>query len=762
MNPFRLIFAILSFFFALTTNAQKWGDVNLDKTVDISDIIAVINVIAGDSQYSSTADVNKDNTIDISDIVAIINIIAGLGYDQSSYESLADNVQALLANNSDMDYDALTAYLKDNPYVVSMQMDGGMMYVSTSDGMELQVDLDGVSAMGGEAGAYINPASLATSIDSTLGYDLDNSYASAASRKESATVSKGADRRNAAAATIPGQPSVLLWAPWGERMGDHNYLVKSVSEIAAHQKLAFKCISGSACTLESMKEFSKYTLVIIDCHGSTRGDIVVPETAGWKKVFGKIKGGVGYCHVNNYRTASVNGKTVVEKFTERGIFFNPLLLNCVPALENKTIIWTIMCHAFRENSHVRQAFAKQGALAFMGASTTVNSECPLGFFRDFASRFFNQCREGGATIEDAFSGNTVSLPYDIMLPYKYERNVYVRKLDRMVKEQVQGNYCCTVNGHFGYRIKWPRSLCPSDGRPRASRIVVSGSSPFRSKPLQKVNGAAAIVGDGSEAGFYFKNISTGESQHVPFSENSVENYNLYSYQNIITRCVMTGKIDNLDYGKYTYQTYLRTDDGIIYSDDVYEFEKSLTLCPDDNHPHAIDLGIGVKFACCNVGASAPWEYGGYYAWGETEEKERYAPDSYKYCKYSIDDFEYQYQSLGRDISGTQYDVAHVKWGGGWHMPSNSQFVQLQVSCSNEWISLNGVEGTKITGSNGGTIFLPAAGCRWYDGTNYAGSDVFYWSSTQTIFSSSHSFHLNFRMYQDNYRFYGECVRPVKE
>ena len=46
-------------------------------------------------------------------------------------------------------------------------------------------------------------------------------------------------------------------------------------------------------------------------------------------------------------------------------------------------------------------------------------------------------------------------------------------------------------------------------------------------------------------------------------------------------------------------------------------------CPDSNHPHAIDLGIGVKFACCNVGASSPEQYGDYYAWGETNEKMTY-------------------------------------------------------------------------------------------------------------------------------------------
>lgn len=90
------------------------------------------------------------------------------------------------------------------------------------------------------------------------------------------------------------------------------------------------------------------------------------------------------------------------------------------------------------------------------------------------------------------------------------------------------------------------------------------------------------------------------------------------------------------------------------------------ICPDRNHPHAIDLGIGVKFACCNVGASAPWEYGGYYAWGETKVKSDYEENSYKYY---VDGY---YKSLGYDIAGTAYDVAHVNWGGNWRMPTIDQ------------------------------------------------------------------------------------------
>ena len=72
-------------------------------------------------------------------------------------------------------------------------------------------------------------------------------------------------------------------------------------------------------------------------------------------------------------------------------------------------------------------------------------------------------------------------------------------------------------------------------------------------------------------------------------------------------------------------------------------------CPDSNHPHAIDLGIGVKFACCNIGASSPEKYGHYYAWGETKEKAVYDMVSYKHGGNN----QYKrYTDIGNDITLT--------------------------------------------------------------------------------------------------------------
>ncbi len=120
---------------------------------------------------------------------------------------------------------------------------------------------------------------------------------------------------------------------------------------------------------------------------------------------------------------------------------------------------------------------------------------------------------------------------------------------------------------------------------------------------------------------------------------------------------------------------------------------------------AIDLGLSVKWASYNIGASKPEDYGDYYAWGETEEKTDYSESTYQYYKNG------SYIHIGDNICGTQYDVAHVKWGGKWRMPSKAELGELSEKCTWEWATLNEVDGYLVTGPNGNSIFLPAAGTR---------------------------------------------------
>ena len=188
-------------------------------------------------------------------------------------------------------------------------------------------------------------------------------------------------------------------------------------------------------------------------------------------------------------------------------------------------------------------------------------------------------------------------------------------------------------------------------------------------------------------------------------------------------------------------------------------------CPDDHHPHMIDLGLpsGTKWACCNVGAKKPEDYGGYYAWGETEEKTTYNWKTYIHCAGTWETC----SNIGSDIAGTQYDVAHVKWGSSWMMPSKAQQDELRENCSSEWITVNGIDGRIFTGSNGGSIFFPAAGFRGEKSISFIQKNCFCWSSTRSssnMWDYAYSLNLNtfFADWCNSERCSGQSVRPVSK
>ena len=222
---------------------------------------------------------------------------------------------------------------------------------------------------------------------------------------------------------------------------------------------------------------------------------------------------------------------------------------------------------------------------------------------------------------------------------------------------------------------------------------------------------------------------------------------------------------SLSFGQKKYEMVVEKTDGtssVFNTEEVtrtYFRERKVDETPVDVPAEAIDLGLpsGTKWASYNVGASKPEEYGGYYAWGETEEKDVYKLSTYKYYQNG------SWVSLDSDISGTEYDVAHVKWGGNWVMPTVGDIKELLDNCRSEWTTLNGVNGRRFTGSNGGTIFMPAAGYRWYGDLVNAGSYGHYRSSTSG--GSYNVYELRFDSggadwHYGDYRFYGHGVRPV--
>ena len=188
---------------------------------------------------------------------------------------------------------------------------------------------------------------------------------------------------------------------------------------------------------------------------------------------------------------------------------------------------------------------------------------------------------------------------------------------------------------------------------------------------------------------------------------------------------------------------------------------------------AIDLGLSVKWASFNVGASNPEEYGGYYAWGETEEKINYDWSTYKWCNGSYDT-QTKYctsSSYGtvdnKTVLDPEDDVAHVKWGGSWRMPTLDEQKELLNNCTWKWTTRNGVNGYTVTGPNGNSIFLPAAGYRFGTEVSYRRSGGNYWSSSLYSYYSYYAYDLFFGSggyfwYADDGRYYGLSVRPVSE
>lgn len=196
---------------------------------------------------------------------------------------------------------------------------------------------------------------------------------------------------------------------------------------------------------------------------------------------------------------------------------------------------------------------------------------------------------------------------------------------------------------------------------------------------------------------------------------------------------------------------------------------SVSTCPDNNHPHAIDLDLpsGTKWSCCNVGASAPEVYGNYYAWGEIQPKSVYNNDTYAYWHDNDGNGvvgSNEYVNIGSDIAGTCYDAATANWGAPWRMPSEAQIGELMNNTTMGWTYENGVSGYKFTGSNGNTVFFPAAGSRWDSELHDAQSEGRYWLSTTSDnhpeFASYFNFRPAFEFIYDS-RSAGLSVRPVR-
>lgn len=152
---------------------------------------------------------------------------------------------------------------------------------------------------------------------------------------------------------------------------------------------------------------------------------------------------------------------------------------------------------------------------------------------------------------------------------------------------------------------------------------------------------------------------------------------------------------------------------------------------------AVDLGLpsGTLWADRNIGADSPEGYGDYFAWGETTPKSVYNWGTYKYCKGSYDTLTKYNKKSGygtvdnKTVLEPADDAATANWGAAWRMPTHEEQEELIEKCTWTWTTSNGVNGYKVVGPNGNSIFLPAAGYCCDSSVYDTGSDALYWSAS---------------------------------
>ena len=215
-------------------------------------------------------------------------------------------------------------------------------------------------------------------------------------------------------------------------------------------------------------------------------------------------------------------------------------------------------------------------------------------------------------------------------------------------------------------------------------------------------------------------------------------------------------------------------DTIVVHDTVY-VNPADTL-PTDTVPAvpqrgSVDLGLSVKWATCNVGAEAPEQAGDLFSWGETTTKTSWKWGTYKYCEDGSASKLTKYNTLSSNGAidskitlEAEDDAATVYWGDAWRMPTTNEIKELMDQCDWTWTTQNEVNGYKVTGPNGNSIFLPVTGYGYNTYHMQPKNEAKYWSSSLQTDMTTHGQGISFKAgevsWGSYYRYIGCAVRPV--
>lgn len=268
-------------------------------------------------------------------------------------------------------------------------------------------------------------------------------------------------------------------------------------------------------------------------------------------------------------------------------------------------------------------------------------------------------------------------------------------------------------------------------------------------PLSPIFQPLVIISNPSESEVFIDNRKYGIT---PLFIDSIEcgthnlSFFLEGKHDTIVSIVVSDSIDNY------FSATLYKDWTVVKRIEKFETER------DIDHEY-VDLGLSVKWATCNIGAKEPDELGYSFAWGEIKDKSVYSWSTYNYSEKDNPQVK---------ILELKDDIANVRWGGDWRLPTKEEIQELLEKCSWTFTKVKGRNGYKITskvkGYKGHSIFLPATGCRDNSSLYMIGESGYYWSSTRSDSDSNSAWYLFFD--SNNKRefpssvYLGFSVRPV--
>lgn len=593
-----------------------------------------------------------------------------------------------------------------------------------------------------------------------------------------------------------------------------------------------EAIDGEEMDVKFMREsLASYDILFLITHGSydgRGGHWILSGEEVWNKEFmtwmllGDGLKGFGYATIKEIRDGKPEEVCYV-KFSES--FFN----NSMSGTFDKSIIFNVSCQSLKENNSLAKAFISRGASVYVGydESDNIGHEAGRLFYesmllgmtvKEAGTNLPEWCRinrwtdEKGKEIvsnlkgfgSDTSIGNVciihpepITMDATSVNPANAILNGKVKRWVKTLEGEI--GFCYSANDNEPTIEKGCdfESLVyePMTGNPEF-QIELEGIEPNVTYYYRAYIGVNGQYIYGNVKSFTTHNpVTTLDATNIG-STFATLNANVESWMNLFIHFGFCYSKDgeNLDvnngirYGEivaFNFDSKLNSvvldalEPGTTYYyrafTEIYKYGqyvyvygdvKSFTTTAEEltNVAEAVDLGLSVLWASHNVGATKPEEYGDYYAWGETEKKEKYTVLNYKFYNMMTGEM----ADLGKEISGTKYDVAKIKWGDGWRMPTTNEMLELTEQC--EWTDTicSGVKGKKVTSVNGNSIFLPAAGM------GAPGSDTFkpgefglYWLGTlnETYLGGEY---LCFEFGYPEWisygasREYGQPIRPVKD